>query len=451
MLQKEDDYLLYVGENKNEVPNQVLKIFINQFDIVAWKFDITKKLLYPNEKTKKIFGDDFTPKIMPDYAIDHDIYHPESIGVFYKMYKKLFAGATHVSCEGKVKMSDGKYHWLRVKYVSFLNEKRNPHQAIGTYEDITSEKELQERYEQLKNFRNAFTSDAVLAYEVDLDRDCIVKFDKGSLDTNTGVGSSFYAFVQEVADKFVHPDFKNGFCKFLNRDTLITAFKNGKKKLSYEFISNENDIEYRWLRETVRLTQNMVTGHISAFFYVKNIDKEKNEKLVLKKEANCDPLTGLHNRKSFEELVNQHIENNGDETAALIMLDVDDFKKINDTYGHVFGDTVLCLFADKISEIFRSDDLICRMGGDEFVIFLKNITSSAVATKVAQKLCMSMHSWNLAGQNSFKASCSVGIAMYPKHGRDFTSLYEKADKAQYYAKKHGKNHSCMYREEQKPS
>lgn len=161
----------------------------------------------------------------------------------------------------------------------FFDEEYEPYWAVGCYDDITADKEMWERYKQLKVYRQIFTSDAVLAYEVDLDADIILAFDKKSLDTNMDVGSSFSAFVQAVADKFVHPDFQGGFSQVFNRDNLMAVFRNGKKEVVYDFISNENDIEYRWLRETVRLVRHSETGHTCAFLCVKNIDKEKNEEI----------------------------------------------------------------------------------------------------------------------------------------------------------------------------
>lgn len=445
MVSEEEEYLVCTQENKDKLPARLLKILLNQFDLIAWEMDVQKSILYPNEKTEALFGASHAPIPIGD-LLKRRLYHTSYTGIFHDMHERLAAGDTHVACMGKVRLQDGKYHWLKVKYILFFDETGAPYKAIGCYDDMTDDEELRERYKQLKNYRRVFTSDAVIAYEVDLDEDNILFFDKESLDTNVGAGSSFDLFIQEVADKFVHPDFKDEFSRILNRKNLLKVYENGETEVVYEFISNENGIEYRWLRETVRLVRNAGNGHLYAFLYVKNIDKEKNEELMLRKHASRDPLTGLYNRNAFKESVNEYARRAHEEggLAALIMLDIDDFKNINDTYGHVFGDAVLCMYADEIKKIFRSDDVISRLGGDEFVIFIKNINSKELAMRAAEKLCVGIRSWRVEGNCSFESSCSVGVSIYPDHGDDFQALYEKADAAQYNAKKNGKNHCCIY-------
>lgn len=126
----------------------------------------------------------------------------------------------------------------------------------------------------------------------------------------------------------------------------------------------------------------------------------------------------------------------------------DNFKTINDTQGHLFGDTVLTEMTAGVKRLFRSDDLIGRIGGDEFVVFLKNIPSSDFAQRKAEQV---LHLFDTAfafGKNNFQISCSIGIAMAPAFGTDFTTLYHNADIALYSAKKQGKNRAVLFDDSQ---
>lgn len=118
------------------------------------------------------------------------------------------------------------------------------------------------------------------------------------------------------------------------------------------------------------------------------------------------------------------------------MMDLDHFKGINDTYGHQFGDTVLLEFSQVLRRIFHPSDIMGRVGGGEFLVFMKDIPSQAIAEEKAAVLCETFRSQVLFESHpGFQLECSAGLALYPTHGTDFHSLYEKADKALYRAKK----------------
>lgn len=154
-----------------------------------------------------------------------------------------------------------------------------------------------------------------------------------------------------------------------------------------------------------------------------------------------DSLTGLKNRAAYEEF----LQEKRDENAALayLILDLDDFKAINDTYGHDIGDKKLKKMADVLKQFEREGDEIFRLGGDEFVIIIPSATVAETEKRV-QQLIKRM---NQAFQNSEPSlSVSIGIAFAPEHGSQFDDLYKKADMALYAAKEKGKNQYSIYKE-----
>jgi len=123
----------------------------------------------------------------------------------------------------------------------------------------------------------------------------------------------------------------------------------------------------------------------------------------------------------------------------LFLFDVDNFKKINDTKGHAFGDEVLRTLGETLSSQFRVTDIIGRIGGDEFMIFLKNIPNDEIATREAEKIMYYFKHFQAGGYVKYSATASVGVAMFPNDGADFDSLYRSADEALYRAKEGGRN------------
>ena len=165
----------------------------------------------------------------------------------------------------------------------------------------------------------------------------------------------------------------------------------------------------------------------------------------IKSRASTDVLTGLYNRAYTEAAVDKLMREGTD--GALFMIDMDNFKHINDTYGHIAGDKTLKLFADTLRAAASECDIVCRIGGDEFVAFFSGLTDrtliSEKASEIINGLSTRLHE---LGYDSV-TSVSIGISISPTDGERFSTLYNTADKSLYYVKKNGKNSYHFYSEE----
>jgi len=169
----------------------------------------------------------------------------------------------------------------------------------------------------------------------------------------------------------------------------------------------------------------------------------KNETLKLKAEN--DLLTGFYNKVTSELVIADYIENEGKlDRHALLIIDIDDFKEINDELGHITGDKALTEVANGIDHCLRTTDIKGRIGGDEFIVLLKNIHSDKDLELKAAEISNILKTIQLSKDSSSMLSCSVGAAIYPDHSVDFTDLFEKADKAMYYSKEIGKGTYYIY-------
>ena len=124
---------------------------------------------------------------------------------------------------------------------------------------------------------------------------------------------------------------------------------------------------------------------------------------------------------------------------------IDLFKNVNDHYGHLFGDHVLAEAAGRISKLFRRDDIVGRIGGDEFIVFVKSIRDAQETEKRARAICTALFESEFENNGIYaNVTCSVGAALWPEDGESFEELYQKADIALYEAKKKGRNQACLY-------
>lgn len=173
--------------------------------------------------------------------------------------------------------------------------------------------------------------------------------------------------------------------------------------------------------------------------YMQRLTERKNDRL--EEIAYYDPLTGLLNRRSMDKYLRAALNKATQEKPfCLLMVDIDDFKKVNDTYGHDFGDRVLKAVSTLISENVRETDYICRWGGEEFLILLR--TSMEYAKQIAEYIRCSVEEEKVCNDAvQIHISITIGIAQYYV-GATVQALIQEADERLYYGKRHGKNQVC---------
>lgn len=227
-------------------------------------------------------------------------------------------------------------------------------------------------------------------------------------------------------------------------NTLRTDISRGKICAAAEFrIPGKNKVS-RWYR-LLALTQfNETQKPYSVIGILFDINGEKQFMDKLRSQAEQDSLTGLYNRKETETRIKEQLDATPDQRCALFMIDTDNFKQINDTKGHMLGDVVLTEMASAMKSFMRTTDIVGRIGGDEFVIFMIDIPSRDAARKKAEHLSETIRHLFENEKIPIQVTCSIGVAVSPEDGNDFKTLYRHADQALYQAKIHGKNKYMMY-------
>jgi diguanylate cyclase (GGDEF)-like protein len=174
--------------------------------------------------------------------------------------------------------------------------------------------------------------------------------------------------------------------------------------------------------------------------FMENIDKQVRTEINLRHRANIDLLTELYNKAATEALISEVISSSDNNTKhALLCVDLDNFKNINDVFGHLYGDKVLKETTDDIKKLFRTSDIIGRFGGDEFVIFIRDIPGMLFIEEKAAELNKCLNRTYRDEDNECTVSASIGIAVFPDNGLSYKTLYQKADEASYVVKNTGKN------------
>jgi len=162
-------------------------------------------------------------------------------------------------------------------------------------------------------------------------------------------------------------------------------------------------------------------------------------------KAKLDPLTRTLNISAFQKLAKKKMKQKN-KNHALVIMDLNDFKKINDNYGHPIGDAVIIEASNRLNRVIRSNDKLSRMGGDEFVILLCEVESEEQVRKIARRIIESIQKAMIIDNLVLNITISVGFAFYPMDGGDYDSLYQVADERMYSCKQKNKNNVPCFEE-----
>jgi diguanylate cyclase (GGDEF)-like protein/PAS domain S-box-containing protein len=237
--------------------------------------------------------------------------------------------------------------------------------------------------------------------------------------------------------------------KTIHPDDIIVAEKRKDEKQKGEVTIDEYRIvtptgEVRWVQDRGIPYQDKDGKWTIYIGIIIDITERKNIDEKIKYLAFHDHLTCLPNRKLFHELLDTTIKNaHLNDNHAILFIDLDQFKIVNDTLGHGYGDLLLIEVANRISSCIRSDDIVARHAGDEFLLLLKNISTAETET-FAKSILQSMEAPFFIRENEIFITASIGISMYPLHGTDSETLIKNADAAMYDAKFYGKNNFKYY-------
>lgn len=257
----------------------------------------------------------------------------------------------------------------------------------------------------------------------------------------------FSICIETILEKFIKDDYKQLYREQLNRQNLLDRYNNGIRKFSFEFEERSDLINYYWTRVTVCMYCSETTKSIRMLSYVKNIQAEKEKELQLFQQAHTDSLTGLLNKGACEKQISEILNNAqlNDVKRALLVIDVDKFKEINDRLGHVEGDKVLRNIARLLEGNLREADIIGRIGGDEFLVLINEYKTLLYLEGILKRLTKSVHQIEDLYKSKIRITISVGVSLFPEDADSFVDLFISADKALYKVKNNGRDNYSFFR------
>lgn len=256
--------------------------------------------------------------------------------------------------------------------------------------------------------------------------------------------TSYDEVLQIISEKQIAQEHRDGFVNTFCSRNVIREYEAGNTHLQYDFLISENGSDYLWMRIDAYSYYNLEDKSIRMFTYWKNIDVEKRRNMKIEKKAQIDEMTGLFTKMETRRRIEAMFSENKEGLYGFFIFDIDNFKQANDLYGHAFGDAVIIDFANSIKANFRKEDVIGRIGGDEFVAFIR-VPSVEWAEQKAEETSRALNKIFTEGGQQWRISVSIGVAIAPKAGTDFETIYRKADYALYETKRRGKNGYTIFK------
>lgn len=414
--------------------------------------------LYVNNSVKKILGYEPQEFINGGLEFVTSLLHPDDLPKILESNKKASTKVnisqlaneenSIVTFEYRMKHKNGKWKWLFTEGTVFKRDNEGHAELVLNISiDITKLKEKEKKLENL-NVELAVIKESARGFRsfIQVVKDyAIFRLDvDGKIITwNDGIKHIFGYEENEIIGKHFSIFFSaNDLRKGIPEKLLEDARTNGTNIVEGLRIRKDGTNFYASVTSTTILGEN---GELQGYSQIiRDITEKKEAEETIKFHAYHDILTGLMNRKGLDEhfaISKSMMEN---QKIALLFLDLDRFKTINDTLGHIIGDQVLKEVAGRIQGCIGAKDIVARLGGDEFIIILNDVSSIDEIIKVSECILdafgPSMHIPN----QKLHLSASIGIAVYPEDGVDIHDLLKNADTALYRAKDAGRNRFQFY-------
>ena len=442
-------YIIWSEKKKVEQMNQELQIRDNIFQVAVSELE-SQVFLYDAQKDEMRFlSNNSYEKLQLPQTIQK--VSKEMMKYFSETNQKTMARAIaemfddlengREESKKRIILARGEQtYYYGIKIIHFYNTSGDPIRSIGMIYDISENYEKELMLKREKKMRSFFMSDVIGVYEINVTLDRVLGQTEEAHNSNV----TYTRILKEFAGKCVAEEFREEICEKCSVNNLRTRFLSGENNFIQEYKYLRDDGTNFWVACETHLERDAQSGNLIAFVTVRDIDSKKRKELYLEERAVVDPLTKVYNRSAGRQYIMKALsEMRPGETSVFMLLDLDHFKQLNDTLGHMCGDEALKDVAEILKSHFRRYDIVCRLGGDEFVVFIQRIPVE-VLDRVITSLLKKMELVYEREGVKVAITISAGAALVPEHGSTFEELYEKADRALYQVKNTTRNAYKIY-------
>ncbi|MFT4416560.1 EAL domain-containing protein [Fredinandcohnia humi] len=405
-------------------------------DVGIWDYDVIEDEAFWSEKTYEIF--EINKDEVPTFQKVLDLIHPEDREHYLNIYHKALREKKSYKVKFRIYRKDGSVRKLSTYADVILDENREVVRVIGTTVDSSKQDLLNTQlFERVQEISNHYLGVGI--WSTDMTENKILFCSKG---VESICGYSYHEFIDNKV-AWVDLIYPGDIKEYQVKQKLL---KQGKKIKHYYRIVHKNG-EIRWIQDETIPSFDM-EGNLSRIDgIVTDISEQKKSEEKMTFLAHHDCLTGLPNRLQFGNELTYLIETSQvtNEKFAMMYLDMDGFKRVNDTFGHQIGDKLLKEISFRLATCISEQDLIARMGGDGFSVIIRHIEDLPQRPiSIAEQMIAAIEEPFFIDNYEMYITISIGIAFFQRGNDDSITLIKKADSALYRAKGAGKNTYQIY-------
>lgn len=424
------------AEEKARYNEQLAAIALESTNISIWEYDYASNCIIQGQNSIKVHGFDAIVHNVPEMLVETGYVHPDSAEELLNMYDDLRNGVPKVEGIFQMRIGSGEeYRYEQIHYTNTFDKDGKPYRAIGISNDVTEQRTTIARYQREIDFNKALSPDIYATARLNITQEEIEEIHSDIPKEQEFLKDVTFRTLPELPGVLRGTgDEVKEFFAALSCERIRELNDRGERVVTYEFMGELRG-RPSWVRFEMHLTKDPHNDDLLAFIYFRDIDKQHREMERLKELAKRDQMTGLYNHDTTIKLIKRYLAQNGEGKAhALLVIDINKFKKVNDIYGHMQGDMIIVEVARRIQSVFRRDDIVGRVGGDEFMVLVKDIASGDLVQKKVRELEQEIHFRFCCDDRMMEVGCSVGMALYTGPGMSFEELYRQADAAMYEAK-----------------
>ncbi|MEG2082717.1 MAG: diguanylate cyclase, partial [Oscillospiraceae bacterium] len=432
------------AEEKLRIRDEEYSLAIKHSGKIVYRYTIADKSVHMLQKSTDPFGfPDFAENV-PQSIVALGIFAPESIDDLVGFYDDISKGEKTGSAVLHRRLEKGGFGWCRAHFTTLFGVDEVPISAVISIEDVTKQHEQEIAFERMSQHVARLSKDAMMYFETNLTQVKITRaggLELGELEYTLEQNPS--EMLEKSIDEMLACEDKEHIRRFFSRDGLLEDFAQGRREKETE-VRIFHACQAKWVSITVELVADPYTEDVLAYILFRDINKTKTKEMDILKQAQIDGLTKLYNRAAMEEKIKQALKGQGENSCALVIVDIDNLKTINDTLGHIQGDRAIQGFADVLQHHFVGCSFAGRIGGDEFLVFIQGDKAVNNLENTLHTLVAKIGQLKVGEKQEYPIHGSVGAAVNLSGKETFEMLYKQADMALYYVKRHGKNNCAVY-------
>ena len=432
---------------------QLFKVARKNTRLNMWELDVRKKQIIHTDEAQKLHGYDMKIENIPETIITNGRIHPEDIDITKEFYKKIEDSDKAISIEVRVKTGDEEntYRWEKVTYTPIQREKGKTIWAIGISEDITVQKEAEIRVFEAERLGELLSEDMICSFQINLSQNRLENF----WDCLNGKGEvknpeqGYEGVYRRIFETIAIEDDRKRFEQLCAPEKMKPEVLKEQQSFNLELRQKQKSGLILWVALNLRVMRSPESGEMFLFGYLKDVDLLKQRELSLKQKAEIDDLSGFYNFKTAKLLIDESLKKAKKDSCALVLLDVDNFKKINEDGGFFTGDEILKAVSSQLTKITLTSCIKARVSGDTFLLFFYNLNGPGGIRENIEKIREDVSRiYNIDGKE-FDVTASVGLALNFATDMSYEQMYQYSSYALQAAKREGKDSLRMFRDIEK--